>query len=94
MLTRCRKRENIKAKHIAMFCLKKFTDMNFRQIGEIFNGEGTGKHADVYHAIKSVNNQTDVYPAYRMELNNIINALKTNCDIEYNKYNQYNTDNV
>jgi len=86
-----RKREFIKAKHIAMYCFKQFTDFSLARIGMFFNGKD---HATVLYAIKSVSNQADVYKAYRTELNEILRKLSLKVEDEYERYKSYETEKV
>ena len=86
-----RKREWIKAKHIAMYFCRLFTPLSLAAIGERFNGKD---HATVLHAIESVEGQKDIYRAYRTELNEILRRLKTREDLEFEKYKMYNTECV
>jgi len=87
-----RKREFIKAKHIAMYCFKQFTDMSLYKIGTFFHDKN---HATILHAIKSVNNQKDVYMIYRNELNEILDELQIEANgIEFEKYKNYQTENA
>jgi chromosomal replication initiation ATPase DnaA len=85
-----RSRKHIKAKHIAIFCSRKFTDLSLSKIGCEFN---VG-HCDVLHAIKSVNNQADVYPIYRNELNMIISKLNNKADADFDRMRNYDTEKV
>ncbi len=85
-----RKREFIKAKHIAMYYFKQFTDMTLYKIGTFFHDKD---HATVLHAIKSVNNQKDVYLAYRNELNEVLKKLQIETNrLDFGKYANYDTD--
>jgi len=88
-----RKREFIKAKHIAMYCCRKFTDMSFNKISEWFNKD----HATIIYAIHSVENQDEIYKAYHNELNQILKKLNmmANDDLEFSEdYRNYETDNT
>jgi chromosomal replication initiator protein len=86
-----RKREFIKAKHIAMYCCREFTNLSYREIGEFFNNKD---HATVLNACKSVHNQYDIYKDYRNEVNEIIEKLKSDKEDEFKKYRHYETENV
>jgi len=86
-----RKREYIKAKHIAMYALRKFTDFSLREIGYNFNNKD---HSTVLHAIKSVNNQRDIYRDYRDDLNHIMYNIENKIDYEFDKYRNYDTDKI
>jgi chromosomal replication initiator protein len=83
-----RKREYIKAKHIAMFGCRMFTDYSFAHIGELFHRD----HATVMFALKSVENQASIYRGYRIQLNEIIEKLIHD---EFSEpYKSLNFDNV
>ena len=80
----------IAAKHKAMFLIKKFTKLSYSEVGELFNGKD---HATVIHACKSVQNQIDIYPDYREEMEEIMSYFNWCCD-EFERYEHYNTDLV
>ncbi|TRZ80533.1 hypothetical protein D4R86_04235 [bacterium] len=86
-----RKREYIKAKHIAMYAFRTFTNLSLREIGYNFNNKD---HATVLHAIKSVNDQRSIYQKYRNELDNIMHIIENKIDFEFDKYRNYDTDKV
>jgi len=86
-----RKKEYIKAKHIAMYAFRKFTDLSFRKIGYYFNNKD---HATVLHAIRSVNDQAGIYKNYRNELDYIMHIIENRIDIEFEKYRFYDTDKI
>lgn len=86
-----RKREYIKAKYIAMYCFKQFTDFSLSRIGMHFNGKD---HATVIYAIHSVENQADIYKDYRTELSAILCKLNLKVESEFDKYKNYETDNA
>jgi len=86
-----RKHEYIKAKHIAMYAFREFTDLSLREIGYNFNNKD---HATVLHAIKSVNDQKDIYRNYRNDLEQIMYIIKNKVDFEFDKYRNYDTDKI
>jgi len=88
-----RKREYIKAKHIAMYFCRQFTDYSTEKIGEFFNGKD---HSTIIHATKSVNNQKDIYKLYRKQLELILEELEIQAgdEVDSQKYKNYDTDNV
>ena len=86
-----RKKEYIKAKHIAMYALRKFTDFSLSEIGYNFNNKD---HSTVLHAIRSVNNQRDIYKNYRNELDYIMHIIENKVDFEFDKYRNYDTDKI
>ena len=65
-----RKHEVVVARQIAMYFIKKITNMNLKSIGGIFNKD----HATVIHAIKTVSNMCDVDSNFR----NMIDDIKRN----------------
>jgi len=85
-----RLRRLIAAKHKAMFLIKKHTRLSLAEIGKLFNDKD---HATVLHACKSVQNQMDVYLDYRQEMNEIMSYFNKWTD-EYDRYKNYETDNV
>jgi len=93
VISDCRRKDYVKARHIAMYALRKFTDMTFWRIGMIFKRD----HATVIYAIRSVETQENIYRAYRNELDQILNKLNkiANDDLEFNEdYKQYETEKV
>jgi chromosomal replication initiator protein len=84
-----RKREIIKAKHIAIFCFRKLTDFSLTQIAREFNLK---EHATVINAINSVNGQSFIYPQYRHQVESIIGELQRQIDRDFMRYQNYNTD--
>ena len=86
-----RKREYIKAKHIAMYAFRQFTDLSLREIGYNFNNKD---HSTVLHAIRSVNDQAGIYKDYRDDLNYIMYIIENRIDIEFEKYRFYDTDKI
>ena len=93
VITTRRYGKSIKAKHIAMFCCKQFTNLSLRRIGMNFSNKA---HCDVLYAIKSVKNQSNIYRTYNKQLNEILEKLKLK-DEEIqleNKYRNYDTDKI
>jgi chromosomal replication initiator protein len=84
-----RKREIIKAKHIAIFCFRQLTDYSLMQIAREFHLK---EHGTVLSAIKSVNGQSDIYPQYKYQVEDIIKELKRQIDRDFMRYQNYNTD--
>ena len=91
MESRTRKGKVIEAKHIAIYCLRLFTKMSFREIDREFNLK---QHETLIHAIRSVNNQSDTYPLYRNQLKKIVAELERKLDTDFDKYKQYETDKI
>lgn len=89
--SKSREREFVKARHLSMYFMRKFTDMSLKKIGSNFSNSD---HATVIHASKSVNNQNDVYKAYRTEFNRIYLELNDIADIEFTRYEQLNFETV
>jgi chromosomal replication initiator protein len=68
-----RKRELIRAKHIAIYLTKLNTNLSCESIGEFY---GNLDHASILHAVKSVKNQTEVYKHYRDEVEKLNLTIK------------------
>lgn len=81
-----RRKELIKAKHIAMYSCKKLTRLSLGAVGRLFNRD----HATVLHAIRSVEDQMTVYPDYKNELLNLLRKFNGATEIRID----YETDNV
>ena len=62
----------VKARHVAMFYCRQFTDLTTAEIGDYFN---RGR-PDVIHATKSVNNQCETDPCYRRQVEDVLILLK------------------
>jgi chromosomal replication initiation ATPase DnaA len=90
MESTCRKREFVKPRHIAMYCLNKYTDLSLAKIAWEFHRE----HCDVIHARKSINGQLDIYKDFRAELSRIMKILEKKVDIDFDDYKQFDTDKV
>ena len=85
--SKSRKKELVKARHMAMNCFLLLTDFSLSHIGKEF-----GKHhCAVIHARKSVNNQAYYNRGYRSELRDVLCKLGF-YNMEYSKYEQYETD--
>ncbi|MFW5916595.1 MAG: helix-turn-helix domain-containing protein [Bacteroidota bacterium] len=65
---RCRKREIVQARQIAMYFSKHRTKYSLFKIGSFFGGHD---HATVLHACKTVNNLRDTDREYRKDVNAI-----------------------
>ena len=85
-----RKREFVKARHIAMNCFILLTDFSLNRIGREFNGKD---HASIIFACKSVNNQAYYYPGYRFELKEVLSKLGWYFT-EFSRYENYDTDKI
>ena len=78
LISTIRMKEIVKARHIAIYFCKQFSNMSLCRIGMYFKGRGykAYDHTTVIYAIKQVLNQMDVYPAYRGEIDEIENIIK------------------
>jgi len=90
VLDRSRYSDKIKVLHISMFFCKQFTKLSLSRIGMSFNRD----HATVLHAVKSVNNQMDVYRDYKSEIDEIRERIKNKLIDGFAKYEIYDTDRV
>ena len=73
-------REYIKAKHIAMYFCRKYTNLSLAQIGKKFRSKFpnfTLDHSTVTYAVYSVNDQIDCCSDYREEIYEINRKLRT-----------------
>ena len=70
VVSKCRKMEYIKAKHIAIYFSRKYLNYPYDFIGSFFRGNYQGRldHATIMHAIKSVNDQMTTNRAYAFEI--------------------------
>jgi chromosomal replication initiator protein len=84
-----RRKEFIKAKYIAMFCLRRYTDFSLARIGMEFNGKD---HATVLFAVNNVLNYSKIYKSYRTDLNRILSILDNKADYEFEMYKNYDTE--
>ena len=71
-----------------MFYLRKFTNLSYAVIGREFGKD----HATVIHALKSVNDQAEVYAFYRDELEIINCKIKDTLSEYFERYKHYDTD--
>ncbi len=71
--SKSRKRETVKARHIAMFLSKKYTDSSYAHIGEII---GKRDHASVLHACKAVQDSLDTDKSFKTAMEAIEDILK------------------
>ena len=71
--SKSRKQEIAKARQIAMFLCKKYTNYSFAHIGSIV---GKRDHATVLHACRTVQDQIDIDKSFRTTMNDIENLLK------------------
>lgn len=85
-------RYSVKAKHIAMSLIKKYSNRSLAEIGKIFGRD----HATVIYATHSVEDQARFYVDYRFDLGEIERLLHKKCgyDSEYEAYKNYNTENT
>ncbi len=74
MKAKTRKHDVVVARQIAMYFIKKITNLNLKAIGKIFNRD----HATVIHAIKTVENMCDVDVNFR----NMIDDIKRNLEYD------------
>ena len=67
-----RDEEIIKVKHIAVYFIKKYTDLTHKGAGRYFVGRNSYyDHASVIHAVNAVNNRYDTDPIYRKQVDEI-----------------------
>jgi len=85
-----RKRELVRARHIAMDCFILLTDLTLSKIGKEFNGKD---HASIIFACKSVNNQAYYYPEYRYNFKELLSKLGW-YNTEFSRYENYDTDKI
>jgi len=71
--SKSRKQEIAKARQIAMFLCKKYTNYSFAHIGSIV---GKRDHATVLHACRTVQDLIDIDKSFRSTMNDIENLLK------------------
>lgn len=71
--TKTRKREVVQARQVSMYLAKRLTELSTSKIGTMI---GNKDHATVLHACKTVKAQYEVDKAFRVELDDIQNALK------------------
>ena len=71
--SKSRKQEIAKARQIAMFLCKKYTNYSFAHIGSIV---GKRDHATVLHACRTVQDLIDIDKSFRTTMNDIENLLK------------------
>jgi chromosomal replication initiator protein len=86
--SRNRKKEFVKARHLAMDCFLLLTDLSLSKIGNEF---GRRDHATIIFACKSVNNQAYYYSDYRHELKDILSKLGF-YETEFSNFENYDTD--
>lgn len=88
----CRNRELVKVRHISMYFCRLFCGYSLEHIGRYFNRD----HATVLHAYQSVRDQAQIYVSYRNEIEILENELacKVRYDREFERYKQYQTENV
>ncbi len=67
-----RKHEVVKARQIAMYLAKKYTDVSCLKIGQMI---GKKNHATVLHSCKIVKNQLETNKSFRSELEEIENSI-------------------
>ena len=72
--TRSRKREVVLVRQVAMYLAKKHLDMSTSKIGKYI---GDRDHATVLHACKTVANLADTDKQFKVELEEIDNALQS-----------------
>lgn len=77
MKSKCRNREFVEARHIAMYFCKKFTNSSLKFIGKEF---GNRDHSTVIHALQSVSNLIDTDKSKRELINRIQNIIKNKND--------------
>lgn len=74
-----RKKEIVKARCVSMYFIKDYTKLSLDRIGGYFNSRTTKSktkdHATVLHAIKLVNDNIDIYPCDKIEINEIRTKL-------------------
>ena len=84
-----RKREVVKARHLAMVFILKHSKLTFMKTGIIFNRD----HASVINAKSKIEGYYDIYPDCRKEYDVIYNAIKAKAD-EFERYKNFNTESV
>jgi chromosomal replication initiator protein len=71
MLSDSRVPEIVSARHIAMYCLRKSTNMRLEMIGEVFNRD----HSTVINAVTKVESDMAVDPNVRKIVKKILDPL-------------------
>lgn len=72
MMTKTRQRNICEARQIAMYVLRKKTDMTLTSIGKIFDSMD---HTTVIHAVEKVNDMRITYPDYARRLSEIMMSI-------------------
>jgi len=75
--SKSRKQEIVKARQIAMFLCKKYTNYSFAHIGSII---GKKDHTTVLYACRTVQDMIDIDKTFRIVMKDIENLLKLNTD--------------
>lgn len=86
-----RRRELVNARQIAMYFIKKHTQLSLAEIGEYFPHPD---HATVLHSIKKVNNCMDIYRDFRLEMETLDAKIRSMYNSEFKRYENYDTDKV
>lgn len=71
--SKSRKRELTFVRHMAMYFLKKYSDMTLKEIGKIFGGRD---HSSVSHARDTVHDLCFTNPAIKTRVQNLENVIK------------------
>lgn len=71
LMTNARFYDIIKPKHIAIYLIRKYSNLSFRSIGILFNKD----HSTSIHACNSVRNQIYLYKDYAEEIAEIEDRL-------------------
>ena len=85
MTHRCNRDEVIKAKHIAIYFICRFTTMKSFDIGEMF---GYSDRSAVTHAFKSVSKQRQFSFEYRHDVNEIEKLIEESEVVYYDEFQE------
>lgn len=72
MMAKTRQRKICEARQIAMYVLRKKTNMTLTSIGMLF---ASMDHTTVIHAVQKVNNLKSTYPEYAQRLSEIMMSI-------------------
>lgn len=72
MVSQSRSRRITYARFLCMFCIRNYTNLSLKAIGERF---GKRDHTSVIHALASIKDMNDVYASTRNDLDNLRKLL-------------------
>jgi len=76
-----RNEEIIKVKHLAVYFIKRFTELSHTSTGRLFVGRNSSyDHASVTHAVNAVNNRYDTDQGYRKQVDEIDKLIQGEID--------------